>query len=115
IPGRRLIHREQYASDNGRLAHHICGNALGGTLYFNDGSAVTIDKVNNRLLPTQITDTNGNYIQVAYHWETNFPPMAINYVVDTLGRVIQFHYDTPNSTNLTSITTPAGTISLGYQ
>jgi RHS repeat-associated protein len=91
------------------------GNALGGTLYFNDGTAVTIGKVNNRLLPTQITDTNGNYIQIAYHWETNFPPMAINYVVDTLGRVIQFHYDTPNSTNLTSITTPAGTVSLGYQ
>lgn len=88
---------------------------LGGTLYFNDGTAVTIGKVNNRLLPTQITDTNGNYIQIAYHWETNFPPMAINYVVDTLGRVIQFHYDTPNSTNLTSITTPVGTVSLGYQ
>lgn len=91
------------------------GNALGGTLYFNDGTAVTIGKVNNRLLPTQITDTNGNYIQIAYHWEMNFPPMAINYIVDTLGRVIQFHYDTPNSTNLTSITTPTGTVSLGYQ
>jgi hypothetical protein len=91
------------------------GNALGGTLYFNDGTAVTISKVNNRLLPTQITDTNGNYIQIAYHWETNFPPIAINYVVDTLGRVIQFHNDTPNSTNLTSITTPTGTVSLGYQ
>ncbi len=91
------------------------GNALGGTLYGNDGTAVTIGKVNNRLLPTQITDTNGNYVQIAYHWETNFPPMAVNYVVDTLGRVIQFHYDTPNSTNLTSITTPAGTVSLEYQ
>ncbi len=91
------------------------GNALGGTMYFNDGTAVTIGKVNNRLLPTQITDTNGNYDQIAYHWEMNYPPMAINYVVDTLGRVIQFHYDTPNSTNLTSITTPAGTVSLGYQ
>jgi YD repeat-containing protein len=91
------------------------GNALGGTLYFNDGTAVTIGKVNNRLLPTQITDTNGNFIQIAYHWETNFPPMAINYIVDTLGRVIQFHYDAYNSTNLTSITTPTGTVSLGYQ
>jgi RHS repeat-associated protein len=91
------------------------GNALGGTLYFNDGTAVTIGKVNNRLLPTQITDTNGNFIQIAYHWETNFPPMAINYIVDTLGRVIQFHYDAYNSTNLTSISTPTGTVSLGYQ
>jgi hypothetical protein len=91
------------------------GNALGGTLYFNDGTAATIGKVNNRLLPTQITDTNGNYIQIAYHWETNFPPMAINYIVDTLGRVIQFHYDAYNSTNLTSIATPTGTVTLGYQ
>jgi RHS repeat-associated protein len=91
------------------------GNALGGTLYFNDGTAVTIGKVNNRLLPTQITDTNGNDVQIAYHWEANFPPMAINYVVDTLGRVIEFNYDAYNSTNLTSITTPTGTVSLGYQ
>jgi YD repeat-containing protein len=100
-------------SDGSHITY--AGNALGGTLYFNDGTAVTIGKVNNRLLPTQITDTNGNYVQIAYHWETNFPPMAINYIVDTLGRVIQFHYDTPNSTNLTSITTPTGTVTLGYQ
>lgn len=91
------------------------GDVMSGTLYYNDGTAVTIAKINNRLLPTQITDTNGNYIQIAYHWETNFPPMAINYIVDTLGRVIQFHYDAYNSTNLTSITTPTGTVSLGYQ
>ena len=58
------------------------GNAAnGGTLYYNDGTAATIGKVNNRLLPTQITDTNGNYIQVAYKWETNFPGIAINYIV----------------------------------
>jgi RHS repeat-associated protein len=91
------------------------GDVMSGTLYFNDGTAVTIAKINNRLLPTQITDSNGNYIQIAYHWETNFPPMAINYIVDTLGRVIQFHYDAYNSTNVTSITTPTGTVSLGYQ
>lgn len=84
------------------------GNALGGTLYSNDGTAVTIGKVNNRLLPTQITDTNGNFVQIAYHWETNFPPMAINYIVDTMGRVIQFNYGewpAPSSTSLSSIST----------
>jgi len=95
------------------------GNAAnGGTLYYNDGTAATIGKVNNRLLPTQITDTNGNYIQVAYKWETNFPGIAINYIVDTLGRVIQFNYGewpAPTSTSLSSITTPAGTITFGYQ
>jgi RHS repeat-associated protein len=95
------------------------GNAAnGGTLYYNDGTAATIGKVNNRLLPTQITDTNGNYIQIAYKWETNFPGIAINYIVDTLGRVIQFNYGqwpAPTSTSLSSITTPAGTITFGYQ
>src|SRR6185503_15056956 len=95
------------------------GNAAnGGTLYYNDGTAATIGKVNNRLLTTQITDTNGNYIQVAYKWETNFAPMAINYIVDTLGRVIQFNYGewpAPTSTSLSSISTPAGTITFGYQ
>jgi len=88
------------------------------TLYYNDGTAATIGKVNNRLLPTQITDTNGNYIQVAYKWETNFPGIAINYIVDTLGRVIQFNYGqwpAPTSTSLSSITTPTGTITFGYQ
>jgi RHS repeat-associated protein len=94
------------------------GNCLGGTLFFNDGTAVTIGKVSNRLLPTQITDTNGNYIQIAYHWETNFPPMAINYIVDTLGRVIQFNYGewpAPSSTSLSSISSPTGGVTLGYQ
>src|SRR5436853_7929156 len=83
------------------------GNAAnGGTLYTNDGTAITISKVNNRLLPTVITDTNGNYIQIAYKWQTNFPGIAIDYVVDTLGRVIQFNYDAYDSTNLTSINGP---------
>jgi hypothetical protein len=96
------------------------GNAAdGGTLFYNDGTAVTIGKVNNRLLPTQITDTNGNYVQVAYKWETNYPGIAINYIVDTLGRVIQFNYGEwpapPGSTLLTSISTPTGGVTLGYQ
>ena len=101
------------ATDGSQITY--VGDAMGGTLYYNDGTAVTINKVNNRLLPTQITDTNGNYIQVAYKWETNFPPMAINYIVDTMGRVIQFNYDAYNSTNLTSISTPTGGVTLNYQ
>ncbi len=93
------------------------GNAAtGGTLYSNDGTAITIGKVNNRLLPTQITDTNGNYVQVAYQWDTSYPGIAINYIVDTLGRVIQFNYGQgPTSTSLNSITTPIGTITFSYQ
>jgi hypothetical protein len=92
------------------------GNAAnGGTLYTNDSTAMTIGKVNNRLLPTMITDPNGNYIQIAYKWQTNFPDIALNYIVDTLGRVIQFNYDAYNSTNLTSISGPTGTVTLNYQ
>jgi hypothetical protein len=95
------------------------GNAAnGGTLYSNDGTKVTIGKVNNRLLPTQITDTNGNYVQVAYVSNTSFPGIAINYIVDTLGRVIQFNYGqwpAPTSTSLSSISTPTGTVTFDYQ
>lgn len=72
----------------------------------------------NRRLPTQVLDSNGNYLQISYKSEANFPPMAINYIVDTLGRVIQFHYGewpAPSSTSLSSITTPTGTVTLGYQ
>jgi hypothetical protein len=90
-----------------------------GTLFYNDGTKVTIGKVNNRLLPTQIADTNGNYVQVAYKWETNYPGIAINYIVDTLGRVIQFNYGEwpapPGSTLLTSISTPTGGVTFNYQ
>ncbi|HLF84279.1 MAG TPA: hypothetical protein VI837_08905, partial [Blastocatellia bacterium] len=95
------------------------GNALGGTVYYQDGTKMTIGLVNNRRLCTQVTDTNGNFIQIAYKWETNFPGIAINYIVDTLGRVINFNYGEwpapPGSTLLTSISTPAGSVTFGYQ
>ncbi len=91
------------------------GNAQnGGTLTYKDGTNVSITPVNNRLLPTQITDTNGNYIQVAYKPDCYtdqsgthcgiFPPTSIEYISDTLGRRIEFQYDSTGK--LTSITTP---------
>jgi RHS repeat-associated protein len=95
------------------------GNALGGTVYYQDGTKMTIGLVNNRRLATQVTDSNGNFIQIAYKWETNYPGIAINYIVDTLGRVISFNYGEwpapPGSTLLTSISTPAGSVTFGYQ
>jgi hypothetical protein len=43
------------------------GNATwGGTLYFNDGTTVSIYAINNRLLPWRIADSNSNYISIAY-------------------------------------------------
>jgi RHS repeat-associated protein len=80
------------------------GNASSGELRYPDGTKVSIVLLNNRLLPTQVTDSNGNYIQVAY--KSFFPwNQAIDYVTDTLGRVIQFNYDGCGA--LTSITAPA--------
>ena len=80
------------------------GNTSSGELRFPDGTRVTISTVNNRLLPTQIKNPNGNYIQIAY--KTGFAwKQAIDYVTDTLGRVIQFHYD--SCASLTKITAPA--------
>lgn len=80
------------------------GNASYGELRYPDGTRVSIVLLNNRLLPTQITDRNGNYVQVAY--KSFFPwNQAIDYVRDTLGRYIQFNYD--GCSSLVSITAPA--------
>jgi hypothetical protein len=70
------------------------GSVLGGgTLYYQDGTKVTIGFVNNRLLPVQVTSTDGNYIQIAHKLASlGFPALAIDHVTDTLGRVIQFNY-----------------------
>ncbi|MEK6304510.1 MAG: RHS repeat-associated core domain-containing protein [Acidobacteriota bacterium] len=91
------------------------GNArYGGTLMYKSGTFVSITAVNNRLVPTQIFDTNGNIVQIAYKPECYydqsggycgvFPPTSIDYITDTLGRLIQFEYDA--SGKLTSITAP---------
>src|SRR5215831_645267 len=53
--------------------------------------------------PSQIADINGNYISIVY---LGAPPF-IQYIQDTLGRTISFHYDMTTSPILvTSITAP---------
>src|SRR5215210_8334690 len=81
----------------------------GGDLHYPNGTTAVITVVNNRLLPITIIDKSGNYIQVAYKPECDlsgycdvFPPMAIDYIIDTLGRRIEFQYD--SNGKLTSIT-----------
>src|SRR5581483_6426936 len=89
----------------------------GGTLRDNDGTKIDIGVVNNRLVPVQITDRNGNYVTIAYRQtacDPNcspcnqcpplYPTLMLDYVTDTLGRVIQCNYDAGN--NLVSITAP---------
>jgi RHS repeat-associated protein len=91
--------------------------AYGGTLYSNDGSKINISVINNRLLPWSISDRNGNYISIAYRQtacDPNcspcsscsplYPTLMLDYITDTLGRVIQCNYDASN--NLVSITAP---------
>lgn len=56
----------------------------------------------NYLYPTRIVDKNGNSITILYTWPDAEP--RIQRVVDSVGRVINFHYDTQK--RLTSITGP---------
>ena len=56
----------------------------------------------NLMYPTTITDANGNYITIAYR--NNIGP-EIERMVDTLGRVIDFHYDANG--RLVAVTAPA--------
>src|SRR5215468_3210683 len=57
--------------------------------------------------PTQIKDTNGNYISIAY---VSGHDQFIQSITDTLGRVIQFNYDASNRlTSLTQALHPSGT------
>lgn len=53
------------------------------------------------LYPTRITDPNGNYITITY---VNNQGPRMQTVTDTMGRFINFHYDTSN--RLTAITSP---------
>jgi RHS repeat-associated protein len=56
----------------------------------------------NYLYPTNIRDKNGNAITINYTWPDAEP--RILRVVDSVGRAIEFHYDTQK--RLTSITGP---------
>jgi YD repeat-containing protein len=75
--------------------------------------------------PTGIGGPNGNYIQIAYKPTQTcnpscieWPSGMIDYITDTLGRVIQFEYNIVNGwgTTLKKITLPNGeTVSFFYQ
>ncbi len=91
-----------HTKDGSRITY--VGNATqGGRLYYADGTRVFIDVYNNRLLPTQISDSNGNYTRIVYKYGFS-NPLAIDYVMDTKGRTVKFNYDA--SGKLISITAP---------
>ncbi|MEN3331492.1 MAG: hypothetical protein V7641_857 [Blastocatellia bacterium] len=103
-----------FETNDGSHITYTGNGSHGGYLYYPDGTSVYFSMVNNRLLPTTISDRNGNYVQVAYKPDCVqgnggmycevFAPMAIDYLIDTLGRMIQFNYDT--NYRLTSIIVP---------
>jgi YD repeat-containing protein len=114
-----------YWTNDGSYIAYVGDAVHGGELYYPSGAKYDINLVNNRLLVTQITSTNGNYIQASYMhtvYDQNgnpigpvYSPFALNYVVDTLGRQINFGYDTVGTGLLTSVTGPAGGATLTYQ
>lgn len=59
----------------------------GTSIYYSSiGSAST----NTHLFPVQITDAQGNYINITYR---NASTPQLDTITDTLGRIITFHYD----------------------
>ncbi|MGH9825275.1 MAG: hypothetical protein ACREDR_18755, partial [Blastocatellia bacterium] len=115
-----------YSTADGTYISYIGDAVHGGELYYPSGAKYDINLVNNRLQVTQITGLNGNYVQAAYMQNVYdqhgnpippvYSPFALNYVVDTLGRQINFGYDTSSGTGLlTSISGPSGGATLTYQ
>jgi RHS repeat-associated protein len=101
-----------YQSTDGNHITYV-GSRNGGTIYRTNGVSMNVGLVNNRLLVTAIKDTNGNFISISYANQS--PPQcntgagfqwkqAIDTITDTMGRIIQFNYDSCN--NLISITSP---------
>lgn len=65
-----------------------------GRLRYPDGTNIQYSEPNGRLVPTSIKDKNGDSITIAYRTkDANFPyRWAIDFITDTLGRIIQFKY-----------------------
>jgi RHS repeat-associated protein len=79
------------------------GVTTSGVLRYSDGSIFYLSPLTEyKLFPTQITDRNGNFIQIAYR--QNDTEGRIWYIKDTLNRYINFYYD--NSNRLVTVTVP---------
>ncbi len=96
---------------------YVGNGSWGGTLYYPDGTRAAITLINNRLVTSQIIDANGNYVSIIFNAVTceagcyeycycpiYWPPLTISCVIDSLGRITQFNYD--SELKLISITAP---------
>ena len=99
---------------DGSLIEYRCEMQLGGmkpeglarypngtVIYYTNYSTDTT-KPQNYLYPYLIVDANGNRISIKYLWDLAEP--RLERIVDSVGRVISFHYDTQK--RLTAITAP---------
>src|SRR5262249_47001075 len=102
-----------YQTNDGTHITYVGNATTGGTIYYKSGISMGVGITNNRLLVSTVSDTNGNSYSISYaglgspncnnglgmQWR-----QAINYIYDSLGRVISFQYDSCN--NLVGITAP---------
>lgn len=83
--------------------HASNGDMLAAVLKYNNGTTVYYSELAfYKFFPTQITDKNGNIIQIAY--KQNDVEGRIWYIKDTLNRYINFYYDSNNK--LVTVTVP---------
>ena len=95
-----------YTVDGTFIDYFVSGSVQGVPSYASvklaNGTIITYGASgDNAVYPTQILDPNGNYTTITY---VNNQGPRINTVTETLGRVVQFHYDSNNL--LTAITAP---------
>jgi YD repeat-containing protein len=89
------------SADSSYLQLKENGSSL--TLKPTDGSQLTYSLINGQYLCREIKDRNGNYITINYDAINNLANAGLlTSIVDTLGRTINFNYDT--YLNLISIT-----------
>jgi len=91
-------------------------NGATNVLTYRDGTQVFYEQfgpgpfsATSPLRPTKIENTNGNFISITY---TNAINLSVNAITDTLGRVVNYAYD--SSGRLTSITQGARTITFAW-
>lgn len=75
-----------------------------GTVVYYGNYSTDSTHAHNYAYPYLITDANGNAISIRYAQPWDQPEPRIERIVDSVGRVIVFHYD--SSKHLTSITGP---------
>jgi len=96
-----------WETTDGTFVRIILNSAGHYSAYFPDGTVTTYDVEgpDGYYYASRVQDRNGNYFTVAY--KTTKP--QIDYITDTLGRVIQFYYtsaDSNGNTWLSYITAP---------